>query len=147
MSKITRSSLATAAATLAVAGGIIFTTGGAASAATSDSASRTVTVTKVVRHNTDTQRWDGKRWWTRTNTHSYWYGSDHGDRYRFDGHRFARWFGGKWKVVSSDYAHHHGFDPRDFDGQSGHGQSGHGQSGHGQSGHGQSDQSQSGHQN
>ena len=91
--KITRS-LATAAATLAIAGGIIASTGGAASASTTATAA---TAAKIVTVSA----------------------SDHGERYRFDGHRFYRWFDGGWRSVSFDYARSHHYDrnhrDRDYD--------------------------------
>ncbi|GLW06432.1 hypothetical protein Misp01_15620 [Microtetraspora sp. NBRC 13810] len=120
MGKITRRVITTAA-TLAVAGGIVFTSGGAASAATAgETTARTAAVTAAVTvrhsawHNTDTRRWDGRRLWIRAHAHGDWFSSDHGNHYRYDGHRFYRWSGGKWRVVSSDYARRHGFDRRDF---------------------------------
>ena len=99
MKKITRS-LATAAATLAIAGGIIASTGGAASAATATTAAATaatVTASQTVAVSM----------------------SDRGERYRFDGHRFYRWFNGGWRAVSFDYARSHHYDrnhrDRDYD--------------------------------
>ena len=42
-----------------------------------------------------------------------------GERYRFDGHRFYRWFNGGWRAVSFDYARSHHYDrnhrDRDYD--------------------------------
>ncbi|MDP9841289.1 hypothetical protein [Streptosporangium lutulentum] len=94
--KITRS-LATAAATLAIAGGIIASTGGAASAATAATTATTATASQTVAVSV----------------------SGHGERYRFDGHRFYRWFNGGWRAVSFDYARSHHYDrnhrDRDYD--------------------------------
>ncbi|MFC6080431.1 hypothetical protein [Sphaerisporangium aureirubrum] len=129
MSKITRR-LATAAATLTVAGGILLSTGGAASAATSASVDGGVrdhasSVSHVVRHESKNVKWDGHRWWHRYSKHGDWYSTDHGRHYRFDGHRFYRWNDGKWKRLSNDYARHHGFDRHDFSSKHHHGHSGH----------------------
>ncbi|MEO3873782.1 hypothetical protein ABGB18_33645 [Nonomuraea sp. B12E4] len=120
MSKITLR-LATAAATLAVTGGIIFTTSGAASAATSRLASPgapIATSAEAARHNGYLQRWDGRRWWFRYASHGDWYSAGHGERYRFDGHRFYRWEDGRWKPVSASYARHHSLDRDDLYGRS-----------------------------
>jgi hypothetical protein len=138
MTKIT-GRLATAAATLAVTGGIIFASTGAASAATIEPVSQagTVAAYQAAQHNSDSRRWDGERWWYRYNGHGDWYSSDHGDRYRYDGHRFYRWSGGKWKAVSAAYARDHSLDRNDLHGDSprGHGSKNHGHSGHGGNGH------------
>ncbi|MEU4149244.1 hypothetical protein [Streptomyces sp. NPDC026659] len=53
----------------------------------------------------DDRRWDGHRYWVREGR--YWYGDDHGRRYRFDNHRFSQWERGMWVVVSGDA---HDFD-------------------------------------
>jgi hypothetical protein len=112
MGKTTRR-LATAAATLAVAGGIAFTTGGAASAATvSATSAHTMsqsTTTADRRPATNSRHWDGHQWWDRNGSHGDWYSNDHGHRFRFDGHRFYEWFHGRWKPQSNAYARHHGF--------------------------------------
>jgi hypothetical protein len=100
--KITRS-LATAAATLAIAGGIIASTGGAASAATATTATTATTAAATV---------------TASKTVAVSV-SNRGERYRFDGHRFYRWFNGGWRAVSFDYARSHHYDrnhrDRDYD--------------------------------
>jgi hypothetical protein len=132
MSKITRR-MATTAATLAVAGGVLFTTGGAASAATHDGENHSGAVaTRDHRDHAarpDNLVWDGHRLWHRYTRNGDWYSTDHGDRYRFDGHRFYRWKDGKWKAVTSDYARRHDFDRGDFSTKGHHGDDGH--SGHG----------------
>ncbi|AWS41770.1 hypothetical protein DKM19_10785 [Streptosporangium sp. 'caverna'] len=152
MSKITRR-LATATATLAVAGGIIFAAGGAASAATYESDSHTATVAtrqevvKVVK--VVSRSWDGHRWWSRYSKNGSLYLSIQGHRYRYDGHHFYQWSHGKWRRLTSASIRHLGFDRKHFSGHHGdhsdhghsdhHGNSDHhGDSGHGDSGHGNS---------
>ncbi|GAA4586929.1 hypothetical protein GCM10023194_34450 [Planotetraspora phitsanulokensis] len=151
MSKITRR-LATAAATLAITGGVVFATSGAASAATVESVSHaTVSAShQTVRHNSNTQRWDGTRWWYRYNGHGDWYSYSHGVRYRFDGHKFYRWTGGKWKAVSTSYARQHDLNKRDFSRDWHHGRDDHGHdnghnSGHGNGHDGKDDHHDNGH--
>jgi hypothetical protein len=141
MSKITRR-LATATATLAVAGGIIFAAGGAASAATYESDSHTATVAtrqEVVKvANVVSRSWDGHRWWSRYSKNSSFYLSIHGHRYRYDGHHFYQWSHGKWRRLTSASIRHLGFNHEHFSGHHGHhGNSGHhGHHGHhGNSGH------------
>jgi hypothetical protein len=116
MSKTTRR-LATAAATLAVAGGVLFAAGGAASADTYRGEGHNTTT--AARHDTarhDGHRWDSRRWWDRHDQRGDWYSSYRGDRYRFDGHHFSQWSDGGWRTLADDYAHHHGFDGRDLSG-------------------------------
>ncbi|MDP9844075.1 hypothetical protein J2853_003286 [Streptosporangium lutulentum] len=97
MYKLTRS-LATAVATLAIAGGVIASTGGAASAATAAATAAATTAVATVANASVTM-----------NT------LNRGGRYHFDGHRFYRWSGGRWSAVSFDYArdHHYSRDHRD----------------------------------
>ena len=136
MSKITRR-LATATATLAVAGGIIFAAGGAASAATYESDSHTGTVAtrqevvKVVK--VVSRSWDGHRWWSRYSKDGSFYLSIQGHRYRYDGHHFYQWSHGKWRRLTSASIRHLGFDREHFSGHHGPTTSDHGH--HGDSGH------------
>ncbi|SDJ45966.1 hypothetical protein [Nonomuraea jiangxiensis] len=140
--------LASAAATLAVTGGILFSTGGAAAAATGQVEGVSVAATSVTaRHGGYLQRWDGLRWWYRYSGHGDWYSAGHGERYRFDGHRFYRWDDGKWKPVSAAYARHHSLDRDDLNGRprthhvkhNDHGHAGHAH--HGGKGHDNDDHS------
>ncbi|MEV6865842.1 hypothetical protein AB0M44_33195 [Streptosporangium subroseum] len=76
------------------AGGIIASTGGAASAATTTTAATTAATAATV---TASQT-------VAVST------SNRGERYRFDGHRFYRWFNGGWRAVSFGYARSHHYD-------------------------------------
>ncbi|MBF8191056.1 hypothetical protein ITP53_36180 [Nonomuraea sp. K274] len=118
MNNITRR-LATAAATLAVTGGVVFAATGAASAATTERAGQVATVAishQAAQNISAARRWDGERWWYRYSGRDDWYTSGNGARYRFDGHRLYRWNDHKWKVVSASYAWHHHLGGKDLRG-------------------------------
>src|SRR4051812_4489735 len=125
MSKLTRR-FATTTATIAVAGGVIFAAGNAASAAV-ESPAHTAAIDaghSAARPDSADHRWDGHRWWVRYGGHGDWYSTDHGVRYRFDGHRFYQWNDGRWKPLSADAARHRGLDRGDFSGRGDHDGSG-----------------------
>lgn len=104
MNKIVKR-MSTAAATLAVAGGILIAGTGAASASTNVRAGDSIVVTHVGdRQESALRHWDGHRQWYRHSGRGYWYGADHGRKFRYDGHRFWVWSGGKWRPVSKKYA-------------------------------------------
>ncbi|MER6980790.1 hypothetical protein [Streptomyces carpinensis] len=60
-------------------------------------------------HRWDDRRWDGHRVWERSG-HD-WYSHDHDHRYRYDGHRFYRWYQDAWVTFNVGG----GFDGRVFD--------------------------------
>ncbi|MCO6008193.1 hypothetical protein NE236_24750 [Actinoallomurus purpureus] len=123
--------VATAAATLAVAGGAALAVGGTASAASIQDAHRTTvsaySSSTVVhsdnrdddryRDHGDARRWDERRWderrwddrrWERVGHH--WYGGE-SRRYRVIGHRLYYWNHGTWRLVTW---HTHGRDVHAF---------------------------------
>ncbi|WP_433185581.1 hypothetical protein [Actinoallomurus sp. CA-150999] len=109
--------VATAAATLAVAGGAALALGGTASAAPVQDAHRTTVTAHVAVHgdNRDDDRYrdhgdgrrrDGGRAWEGHGR--YWYGSE-SRRYRVIDHRLYYWSHGAWRLVTW---HTHGHDFR-----------------------------------
>ncbi|MEV0399287.1 hypothetical protein [Actinoallomurus sp. NPDC050550] len=113
--------VATAAATLAVAGGAALALGGTASAASVQDAHRTTVIAHSsgvavhgdnrdddrYRDHGDGRRWDGRRVWEGHGR--YWYGSE-GRRYRVIGDRLYHWSHGTWRLVTW----HTGHDVHDF---------------------------------
>jgi hypothetical protein len=114
----------TTVATVAVAGGILFASENAASASVgSESHQGNVVVHQVTQSSSSDHRSNDH---SRGNAgHSGYYFTDHGHRFRYDGHRFYQWIGGKWRAVSADYARHHGFDHKHGSSKGHHGDSSH----------------------